>query len=346
MPTSLTDVFNNDAFSLVSMTERVNKMPFVPGQAGALGIFEASGISKTVAAIEERAGVLTLVPVRERGAPAEVRDRDKRKIRAIKVPHLSLESTITADEVQDVRAFGATDQVETVQSVVDGQSQKLFTDIDATIEHMRIGAIKGMVMDSDGITPILDLFEAFDVSAQDTQGFDFDQYPESGAGAGALRTKLSNIIRSIEDELGAAVYSSIHAFVGKDFFDALIAAGETRRAYERWLDGEQLRARTARRTFAYAGVLFEEYRGKVGNVNFVEDEEAHFFPVGSPGMFRQHFAPADFVEAVNTIGLPRYAKIALDHKYQRFVEIHVQSNPLVLCTRPRALVRGTMGSPT
>lgn len=346
MPKTLADVFNNDAFSLVSMTERVNKMPFIPGQAGSLGIFEASGISKTIAAIEEKQGVLTLVPVKERGAPSDVRSSEKRKIRAIKVPHLSLESTITADEVQDVRAFGETDEVETVQGVVDERLQSMFTDIDATIEYMRIGAIKGMVMDADGITPLIDLYEAFDVVPQSPQYFDFSQFPETGTGAGGLRTKLNGIIRAIEDELGAAIYNGIHCFCGSAFFDSLIACGETRRAYERWMDGEALRQRTARRTFAYAGIMFEEYRGKVGNISFVEEEDAHFFPVGTPGLFRQHFAPADFVETVNTIGLPRYAKQALDQKWQRYVELHVQSNPLVLCTRPRALVRGTIGSAT
>lgn len=34
MPTL--DIFNNDAFSVVSLTDAINKLPYVPGQAGRL----------------------------------------------------------------------------------------------------------------------------------------------------------------------------------------------------------------------------------------------------------------------------------------------------------------------
>jgi Phage major capsid protein E len=66
----------------------------------------------------------------------------------------------------------------------------------------------------------------------------------------------------------------------------------------------------ARGSFEYAGILFEEYRGRVGSVDFTDASKAYFFPVGVPGLFRQYNAPADFVETANTIGLPRYAKQA------------------------------------
>ena len=51
-------------------------------------------------------------------------------------------------------------------------------------------------------------------------------------------------------------------------------------------------------------------------------------------------APADFVETANTIGLPRYAKQAVDQQFARWVMLHVQSNPLPICTRPRVLIKG------
>jgi hypothetical protein len=62
-------------------------------------------------------------------------------------------------------------------------------------------------------------------------------------------------------------------------------------------------------------------------------------PVGVPGLFRQYNAPADFVETANTIGLPRYAKQAVDQQFARWVMLHVQSNPLPICTRPRVLIK-------
>jgi hypothetical protein len=48
---------------------------------------------------------------------------------------------------------------------------------------------------------------------------------------------------------------------------------------------------------------------------------------------------ADFVETANTIGLPRYAKQAVDQQFARWVMLHVQSNPLPICTRPCVLIK-------
>ena len=59
-----------------------------------------------------------------------------------------------------------------------------------------------------------------------------------------------------------------------------------------------------------------------------------------PGPFRQYNAPADFVETANTIGLPRDAKQAVEQQLAGWVMLHVQSNPLPICTRPRLLIKG------
>ena len=49
----------------------------------------------------------------------------------------------------------------------------------------------------------------------------------------------------------------------------------------------------------------------------------------------------NFSETVNnTIALPRYAKQAVDQQFARWVMLHVQSNPLPICTRPRVLIKG------
>jgi hypothetical protein len=45
-------------------------------------------------------------------------------------------------------------------------------------------------------------------------------------------------------------------------------------------------------------------------------------------------------DTANTIGLPRYAKQAVNQQFARWVMLHVQSNPLPICTRPRVLIKG------
>ena len=331
------DIFSSSAFSMVALTDAINHMPFVPGRIGQLGLFREQGVSTTSVMIEEREGNLTLVETTSRGAPAVQHVANKRKARSLSVPHVALEDTILADEVQNVRAFGSENQLEGVQNVVNQRLSEMASKIDATLEHLRIGAIKGLILDADGSAVIYDLFTEFGVTAYTEVDFDLDN---ASPAPGAVKKKCHDIRRKIEDELGVVPYDHIHAMCGPDFFDDLITHPEVEKAYERWLDGAFLRQGQARGSFEYAGILFEEYRGKVGSVDFTDAAKAYFFPVGVPGLFRQYNAPADFVETANTIGLPRYAKQAVDQQFARWVMLHVQSNPLPICTRPRVLLKG------
>ena len=62
---------------------------------------------------------------------------------------------------------------------------------------------------------------------------------------------------------------------------------------------------------------------------FIGEDEAYVIPMGT-NIFRTWFGPADFVETVNQIGLPLYAKQKpLD--FDKGVQLHTQSNPLPLC---------------
>lgn len=330
------DIFNSSAFSMVSLTDAINKIPFVPGKVGQLGLFTETGVTTTSIMVEEKEGSLSLIEATPRGAPAKQHSSSKRKMRSLVVPHIALEDTIQADEVQNVREFGSESELQAIQSVVNTRLAEMAIKHDATLEHLRIGAIKGQILDADGTTVLYDLFTEFGVSQYSEIDFDLDNASPT---AGALRKKCHDVTRKIEDELGAAPYEHVHAFCSSAFFDDLVSHPEATEAYKRYQESAVLRAGLARRTFDYGGITFEEYRGKVGSVDFIADNKAHFFPVGVPGLFRQYNAPADFVETVNTIGLPRYAKQAVDAQFQRWVSLHTQSNPLPICTRPKTLIK-------
>ena len=90
------------------------------------------------------------------------------------MPHIALEDTILADEVQNVRAFGSESMLEGVQAVVNQRMSEMATKMDATLEHLRIGAIKGQILDADGTAVIYDLFTEFGVTAHTEIDFDLD----------------------------------------------------------------------------------------------------------------------------------------------------------------------------
>ena len=96
--------------------------------------------------------------------------------------------------------------------------------------------------------------------------------------------------------------------------------------------------------FVYKGIHFKEYIGNTTDINgtvfpFIPADEAIFFPMGTTNTFEVVFAPANYVETVNTRGLPVYAKQER-MKFDKGIEIETQSNPLPICKRPEVLVRG------
>jgi hypothetical protein len=329
------DVFNNDAFNTVSLTDGILKAPHKPGRIGEMGLFRSRGITTTTVVVEEKDGRLSLIATTPRGGPGSAHTRTKRTARSFVVPHLERDSTVNADEVQGVRAFGSENALESVQAIVNERLTDMRAEHEVTLEHLRIGAVKGIIYDSDGSTPIFNLFTEFAVTQQ-TKEIDL-----SGSTL-PVRQDCIAIQRLIEAELGAEPIVGYHAFAGDDFFDNLIEHASVTDTLK-YQEGKTLRE-DLRKGFVFGGITWENYRGSVGGVNFVDPDEAFVFPLGT-SIFQTYFAPADFIETVNTVGLPVYAKQAPDPSgLNRYVTMHSQSNPLALCLRPRAVVKCTVNT--
>ena len=293
-----------------------------------MGLFTGKGVSTTTIVVEEKDGVLSLLPTKRRGEGGSVSKHDSRVVRSFAIPHIPHDDIILAEDIQNKRVFGSEDQLESVSQIVNDRLQIMRGDHEVTHEHFRIGALQGKILDADGSTVLFNLFTEFNVSEQ-TTNFEFT------SGSIDPQSLVVTVVRAIEDELGAAAYDHIHVFCGKDWFDAFVKHGVVKTAYERWRQGEFLRT-DLRKGFEFAGVLFEEYRGKIGSVSFIGDTVARAFPVGVPNMYVEHWGPGDFMETVNTIGLPVYAKQEM-MDFNRGVRLHTQSNVLPIVTRPKAL---------
>lgn len=330
------DIFNNDAFSVSSLTKAINDTPYMPGRIGALGLFSEEGISTTSLMIERQGTTLSLVPNTARGAPAAPKGSDKRTMMSIATTHLPQRASVLADEVQGIRAFGTQTELQTVQGIVEKRLAKMRRDIDVTMEFQRIGAIKGQILDADGSTVLLDLNSTFGT----TQG---TKSLVLGTATTNVRNKIIEARRLVEVALGNLMYSGLRCLCSAQFFDALVSHAKVESTYERYQIagqvGEVLRS-DLRAGFVYGGVIFEEYRGTIGGIDFIAPGEAYMIPEGVADMFLTNFAPADYMETVNTMGLPYYAKQQL-MDFNKGILIESQSNPISICTRPNAVIKIT-----
>ena len=331
------DVFTQSAFTALELTAAVNKRDFLPSALGP--VFEPRPVSQTTIMIEEVGESLALVQTSPRGGVPENRAETKRTVRSLIVPHLALQDRIYADEVLAVRPFGRIGELETLMGKVNERNMILRRDLELTWENLRMGAIKGTILDADAST-IYNLFTEFGVTQETEVDFDLDN---ASPASGALRKKIASVIRleakNLKGRWGPQV--RIRALCGEAFWDDLIAHTEVRETYINWQAAQELRGSGAYGAMSFGGIDFSEYRGTDdGSTVVVNTDKCHIYPAGVPDLFHMYYAPADTIDFVNTPGLPLYAMQAVDDRFQKFVDLEVQSNPLPICTMPKVLIQG------
>ena len=93
--------------------------------------------------------------------------------------------------------------------------------------------------------------------------------------------------------------------------------------------------------FTYGGVTFRDCSDEIDGKPLVADGKANFYPVAK-GLFTTYYAPANWNETVNTVGLPFYAKTEPRSMGKGF-DLEVQSNPVCICHVPAALAELSIG---
>src|SRR5262245_10249599 len=337
------DIFNNPAFQVWSLSLALNQRRYVPGLVGRLGLFTTRPLATTMTLVETRGHRLALVPERPRGSPPPPDVHDTRAVTSFAIPHFPIRTTVMADSVQNIRAFGTESQLEAVQTVVDQHEAQLGERLDLTIEYLRLGAVKGIIVtqaDRETGAPmtVVSLFDRFQLTPQPVI-----EWPIIGAGAGGSSSfwsaQLTGLVNSLgrlmANNISGGMYQQIYGIAGSVAYDAFALHPENRAPFLATYNAP-LRRDFLDTRINFRGVTIEEYRGAVGNIKFVEDDEIHFFPVGVPGLFLEFYAPADYMDAVNRMALPRYSKMQpLD--WDKGVEIEAQMNVLPICTAPRCL---------
>lgn len=334
---TLNPFLSNPAFSMASLTEAINLLPNMYGKVNQLGLMPAKGVTTRQIMIEEQNGVLTLLQTKPVGSPGAANNMGKRTIRSFAIPHIPLDDLIMPDEVQDVRAFGSETATDVISRRVNDKLQTMRNKHDITLEHLRMGALKGIILDADGST-LYNLFTEFGIT-QKTVNFALTTSTTK------VISKCLEVLRHIEDNLFGEVMSGVHCLCSPEFYDALTTHSLVEDAFKYYQQSQQLLSGDLRGGFKFGNIVFEEYRGVASNaagtaMKFVAANEAIAFPIGTMQTFSTYFAPADFNETANTTGLPYYAKVE-EKRFGRGYDLHTQSNPLPLCQRPALVVKLT-----
>lgn len=326
----------DDLFTPAALTTAIQTLPATPTKLGQSGLFEDDFTNTNFVVIDEEEGRLVLVKNMSRDGDAPRKGNDKRKRRVFEAPHLPKSATVLPTEL-NVVGFGQTTAIDAQAKVVNRKLQGLKNDIEATKEYHRVGAISGKIYDSDGTTVIYDLYNEFGVTEKNINiNFASDTTD--------IRKLLIDGKRHAEKALGVALVEDWVCYCSASFFDKLVAHPMVKEAYANWQMAQEALGKDTRKGFSHADITFIEYEVTVTGTNgsevrYITDGTARLVPVVK-GLFKVIYTPANYNETVGTLGEPIYAK-AEARPMGKGWDVEAQSNPLIICSVPKALVKFT-----
>lgn len=330
------DVFQSDAFSLIELTHALERVPHVPSLLGQLGIFTPKPIRTVGFSVEIADGKVSLIQSSPRGAPLEHAAHNPRNIRDFRTVRLAKGDRLNASEVQGIRAFGTTSELQQVQTETLTRLSNLRRDLDLTMERHRLGAVQGIVLDANGDQ----LFDWHTLLGS-------PQAPEINFrlndGDADVRGTIRNVLRAaIKGSQGAWMPGTrLVALCGDNFYDALVNHKQIKETKLNTERAPLLENITAYSSIEIEGVTFVNYQGTAdGSSVAIGSDKVKFFPVGGAGMFDHVMSPGETFDVVNTPGLPFYALTVPDRDRNMWVDLEVYAYPAFVANRPGALQRG------
>lgn len=353
MSINILNVFSQDAFGVVSLTDAINDITPQYGYLGAMGLFREEGVMQRTVAVDFDPVTNQLLPQSQWGGPGVANKTALGRSRSYSLPHFPVTDSILASDLQGRRRPGS-DAVQDAQWVLGKKMAEMKLKLEQTLEWMRLGVLRGgLVKDGNGTT-ILDIYGDFGIS-QGTASYIL------GTGTTDVMGKIAATKRTILTALRGELMTQFVAMCSDTFYDALVSHANVKAAFQYFQNnnGQNLAGdysagsavQSAPGLFAgvpgfkFGGVTWINYSGAVtdstgSSVPMIDAGSAYVFPMGT-NAFRNWYAPADYMETVNTEGLPFYAKQRF-MEFDKGIQVECQSNPLPICLKPAVVQQVTI----
>lgn len=335
-------------YTALDLTEQINRIPNSYGLIQAMGLFDSEGTISTMVEVRIEDGILRVLPAKERGAPGTPAERESGKSVVFHVPHFPHIDLITPKDIQDFLILqGRSRKPKTYDDELAKRLAAMRNNHAITLEYVRMGAIKGVILDGDG-TELYDLFDVFDITKKTV---DF----VLGTAGTDVMAKIEEVNDHIVTNLSGEVSNGVEIMVSSSFFTKLINHAKVEKY---WLQTNQSQELVKFERDQLGGnwgriidlgvVRFRENKttfpvkvdGTLTNVPAIAANKGHAYPTGTQDTFKTWFAPADTIEAANEPGEEIFVSPEV-LKHGKGVELWSESNPLAICKRPEALVEVT-----
>lgn len=349
-------IFRNDAFSATTLDRLAPVLPYVPQILGQMNVFEDRPIRTRTVELYNDNGSIAMVPTSERGAPDPLFGRNQATLRTLRTYRVSQRDRLQASEIQDLIAMplGSATQLRGMAQEIAMRGADLRQRNEYTLEAHRLGALQGKIMDADGTTVVRDFWAEFGIAEPAEIYFNFAAIP-----AGTLIQFITdNVVKPMIRALGnrASPRTQINAFVGDNFWSALISHVDVQKTFELQATGNALAAALRGNVIAnpnmdrgnawgsldFGGVHWMNFMGTLNSDIAIGADKARFFPVGATDMFRTYWSPGERITDVNQLGQTAYLILQPDPRDQmnEYVDIYFRNYPLFACLFPGGLLKG------
>lgn len=339
------DIFRDDAFNAVTMTEAIEKMAWQPRYMSSLpGLIVDKPVRTRQIIIEQRSDGARLVQTSPVGTPLPNRNREKPNLRGFETVRVAEQSVIHIAEVSGLRAFGTESELMTVQQEVARRQMLLNADMELTHEYHLLKLVtEGKFIDADG-TVLADWFDVWGETPEAVVDFDLDEAtPAEGKVYQIAKDVQRTMIRNLETFSGMGE-PTVHALCSDEFYDTLVRLPEVRELFKGWTAANALLNDIGRpwQAFRYGDITWHNYRGSANKRVSIPAGECRFYPAGA-GIFQRALAPHQNATWVNTMGKALYAQMIQDQSgHEEWVAAELYRYPLYICIAPKALMKGKM----
>jgi hypothetical protein len=347
------DVFNQSAFGVISLSNMVTDMAPQFGYLDSLNVFPDEGVTQRTVAVDIDTTNMQLVPSTAWGGAPVANKTATGKTLSFAIPHFPIEDQILASDLQGRRRPGSDVTVD-MQFFLAKKMREIRRKLEQTREWMRLGILKsGLVKDGAGNT-VLDLYGAFGISQVVTSLV-----------LGTTTTNVLQLISAVKRNTVLALRGSpmtyMTALCSDGFYDALTSHPNVVKAFQYFQNGNGYNLAMdlsfgatkpsseglftpPTNVFLYGGVAWINYSGTLPDASgtaqpLIDVNSAYLFPMGTD-VFKTWYAPANYMETVNTEGMPFYAK-QVPTKYDKGLDIECQMNPLPICLKPAVIQKLT-----
>ncbi len=313
---------------LANLTEKINRIETSPTLLSDLGLTvgEGTGVKTVYIEIERKHGKLGIIPDQARGGAAAILRPTNTDKAVFKAAHFPLQSEILADAVTG-----------TDYSLKEEIANELIMHKEThnnTFEHMRLGALKGKVVDVKGNKILADVWSEFGITQT--------VFPMNLSGSNTkLLTKNNEAMAKVRKAMGKQSFNGYIALCGESFFTDLItkALADNYRLKETSI---QTISTTQYHGYRIDGIDYIPYNTEWGTDADIPANEAILIP-NQKGFIKRWNAPATTVQQANKKGVPIFVN-SEPLAHDKGVSIYSESNPLFVAAIPEAIIKLKKGA--